>query len=1062
MDGTCIWIKDNESYKSWLCSASRLLWLSGGPGKGKTMLSIFLSEELEHLTRQSHSTIFLEYYCDNKNNLRNSAIAILRGLLYQLLKSRPSLFKHIESDFQIQGDKLFKMESSSFPSLWKIFCDMVQDPDLKSVYCVLDGLDECDEESLKLLLCKLKSLFLTKLGPNTVYHLKMILISRDLSGLLPEVISSFPCITLDINTDAEINHDIHRFIEVKINELSKHRRYPDQLCAHVKEVFRERAQGTFLWIGIAAQELSKYIATEVEEALKSFPRGLEPLFARMLLQIKPERRQTIAQILRWVVVAARPLTVLELSIALKQSNHDHNHDHTVPFSREEVIRDQISSCVSLLNITKHKVKLVHQSVKDYLLRKISDSNAELEAFRIKEDEGHLELARRCFYYLQDVALIDEEPVKNPRTFRMRSARREGLQKGFPLLSYAMQYWPMHASALRHNDDIFDVSHRFYKDPKFCAIWRRMYFNFDGTKGQWIPYELLHIASYFNLKELAENIISKYGSSRSRKSSGTNGLLNKPDMDGSTPLHLAVERGHAAMCQLLLNKKPDIDAKDDFEMTALDIAAECGQIAVVRLLLDRGASTEAKIPSKQTPLHRAALFGHSAIVRLLLDRGASIEAQSSSNGTPLHYATQVECSTVARLLLDRGASIEAKNLSEETPLHYAAYYGQSAIVGLLLDRGAFVEAQSSSKETPLHCATSGRVRYGFQRRLAVKGWNLAVVRLLLDRGASTEIKSSSGETALHFATLDDDIAITDLLLKRGAFVEAENTHRVRPLHIAASLGFLVMVQLLLRHRADIMAKDKNGSTSLHLAAQSGHKKLVELLLNEGALIEARDKLKMTSLHHAAQKGRSNVVRKLLRYKANVNSQDCNGWTPLHHAARYKAKATVKLLVDKGVDLEMKSNDGETALHKATKLGCLDIVLLLLEGGALINAQDSSGCTAVYHAAKKPRKVTLRHLLTRGASTEIKNCDGLTVLQVVKKSDYNYKEETARLIEKFQNNGNANEQDEEDYSASDEANSVASDESLSLGSDDPAQGRTSVFIGSRFPRQKRRIIAIGNTR
>ena len=215
------------------------------------MLSIFLSEELEHLARQSRSTTFLEYYCENKNERRNSATAILRGLLYQLLKSRPNLFKYFIPDFQIRGEELFVR--SSFPSLWQIFCDMLQDPDLKIVYCVLDGLNECDEDSLEILLSKLKSLFFTESGPDMVCHLKMIIISRDLPGFLPEVFPSFARITLDLDADAKINYDIHRFIEAKVNELSKLGRYPDQLCAHVKDVFRKQAQDTFLWIGIAAQ-----------------------------------------------------------------------------------------------------------------------------------------------------------------------------------------------------------------------------------------------------------------------------------------------------------------------------------------------------------------------------------------------------------------------------------------------------------------------------------------------------------------------------------------------------------------------------------------------------------------------------------------------------------------------------------------------------------------------------------------------------------------------------------------------------------------------------------------
>ena len=46
-DGTCEWIIDHPLYYSWLQSHSQLLWISGGPGKGKTMLSIFLAEHLK-------------------------------------------------------------------------------------------------------------------------------------------------------------------------------------------------------------------------------------------------------------------------------------------------------------------------------------------------------------------------------------------------------------------------------------------------------------------------------------------------------------------------------------------------------------------------------------------------------------------------------------------------------------------------------------------------------------------------------------------------------------------------------------------------------------------------------------------------------------------------------------------------------------------------------------------------------------------------------------------------------------------------------------------------------
>lgn len=99
VDGTCQWIKSHALYDSWLRSYSELLWLYGGPGKGKTMLSLFLAEELEE-TAISQTKLFLQYFCDNKDEKRNTAIAILKGLISQLLQLRPKLFDHILPTFR--------------------------------------------------------------------------------------------------------------------------------------------------------------------------------------------------------------------------------------------------------------------------------------------------------------------------------------------------------------------------------------------------------------------------------------------------------------------------------------------------------------------------------------------------------------------------------------------------------------------------------------------------------------------------------------------------------------------------------------------------------------------------------------------------------------------------------------------------------------------------------------------------------------------------------------------------------------------------------------------------
>jgi len=151
--GTCEWIRENNGFESWLHGSTNLLWISGGPGKGKTMMSIFLTEELERITQETEDVDLLFYFCSHQDEKRNSAIAILRGLLYQIVTKRPKLAKHalpfFETPEKVQQTLL------SLETLWIILERIVQDVDFGATFCVLDGLDECSEDTLRVLVPKI-------------------------------------------------------------------------------------------------------------------------------------------------------------------------------------------------------------------------------------------------------------------------------------------------------------------------------------------------------------------------------------------------------------------------------------------------------------------------------------------------------------------------------------------------------------------------------------------------------------------------------------------------------------------------------------------------------------------------------------------------------------------------------------------------------------------------------------------------------------------------------------------------------------------------------------------
>jgi len=86
-EGTCEWILVQEEYIAWVVQdTSQLLQLVGNPGIGKTVISTFLVETLEERICKTINSTFAYYFCDNKDEKRNTATAILRGLILQLLR----------------------------------------------------------------------------------------------------------------------------------------------------------------------------------------------------------------------------------------------------------------------------------------------------------------------------------------------------------------------------------------------------------------------------------------------------------------------------------------------------------------------------------------------------------------------------------------------------------------------------------------------------------------------------------------------------------------------------------------------------------------------------------------------------------------------------------------------------------------------------------------------------------------------------------------------------------------------------------------------------------------
>ncbi|KAF3394005.1 putative ankyrin repeat protein [Penicillium rolfsii] len=888
--------------------------------------------------------LLLFYFCSNQDEKRNSAATILRSLVYQMLTNCRDLFASVSSYFETPAKT--QMILSSAETLWVIFRTLLQSSPC-TVFCVLDGLDECDEASSRLLSNKFRDYFSPAHSGQPRRNFNLVVVSRKVTGL--EIFSQ---VKLDPDNDEYISSDIKHFISASIQELERVP-YFDRIREEVKLVLLERAQGTFLWVGFVIGELSKKnTCSGIMESLNQIPPGLDGIYSRMLRQAERSwrtestRQNIIPDILRWVTVALRPLTLQELTTAMAL---------TTEVTDVRVIRDQILICEPILKIqSDDQVNLVHQSAREYLLREKPDDDPKLEGFRIKAEEAHAQLGRTC---------LDVVERSNLSHKRLDLENRSTLQNS-PLLKYAALYWPEHLgrSSTYSENDLSLSRPVFRKGSPLLMNWWYSYMKATNGVFDINRPTLFFIACIFGIASMAQKLARNSRRNRLRKS-----IYQKDEQQAeqeAEALRIAALKGDECIMQLLLTQGADINAVDKDGDTALFYAIMSGNETVVQLLLAQGADINAVNKNGITALSYAIVREQEAIVQLLLAQGADINAVNKNGIMALFYACIRENEAVVRLLLKQGADINAVNKNGITALISAIVGGNEAVVHLLLKQGADINAVNKDGITALIPA--------------IVSGNEAVVHLLLKQGADINAVNKDGDTALFYATMRGNEAVVHLLLKQGADINAVNKNGITALIPAIVSGNEAVVQLLLAQGADIKAVDKDGNTALSHAIVSGNETVVHLLLKQGADINAVDKDGDTALISAIVSGNEAVVHLLLKQGADINAVNKNGDTALFYAIMRGNEAVVHLLLKQGADINAVNKNGYTALFYAVVSGQETIVQLLLAQGADINAVDKNGSTALIYAVKSGQETIVQLLVAQGANIDVMTRDGKTAL------------------------------------------------------------------------------------
>jgi hypothetical protein len=242
------WILENSDFQQWhSAQESRILWIKGDPGKGKTML---LCGIINELNKSMARTALLSYFfCQAADSQVNNATAVLRGLIYLLVNQQPSLISHIRKKHGHAKKNLFE-DANAWVALCEVFTNILQDPSLNSAYLVIDALDECVADLPKLLD------FVVQKSAGSP-HVKWIVSSRNWPDIEERLEKAGHKAKLCLELNAEsVSTAVRIFIQQKVLQLAQQKNYDDKTQDAVLEHLSLNAHGTFLWVALVYQNIA--------------------------------------------------------------------------------------------------------------------------------------------------------------------------------------------------------------------------------------------------------------------------------------------------------------------------------------------------------------------------------------------------------------------------------------------------------------------------------------------------------------------------------------------------------------------------------------------------------------------------------------------------------------------------------------------------------------------------------------------------------------------------------------------------------------------------------------
>ncbi|WKT43651.1 hypothetical protein QSH57_008487 [Fusarium oxysporum f. sp. vasinfectum] len=904
---TCEWMLHRNEFIEWQkpSSSSKLLWIKGPAGFGKTVLCARIVQELERTAQEPVAYFFLSSRYDG----RDDPFSAIRAWLTMMIQRSPAARDIVTKTRLSQHEPL-----ASQATILRAFRELIGG--VPGCILVLDGLDECT----RMTNTDTKSVphFLQELRIAITNTTTKILISSRGDPVIQQGISDFTGYSEYTIIPDDVGPDLMAYSSELVKAKLPNKDEPTR--ASIAQKMKTRSEGQFQWVKLQEGSLRKGRSRkQLEREIDETPSGLDSLYDREWNRINTmgdSDKERALSLLRWTAFALRPLTVYEITEAVLLTE-----------DMDELPVDEMPDCVDQDYVDSMILELCGSLIE---VRHVSSSESIEHPERIQESE-------------EDSVGFQEVHLSH------FSVKEYLLLKTFPGTGTLLSGEKLRVVNERiHENTLAKHILRFIGFPE---AWENFLDNDQEATWRFMSYVTGEIINCFRLKTISldlQQALNTFFTSENktwgfiRKFIASKILDGQPDIQETSvsPLVMAIFCGLEDTVTYLIHEQScDVEDRSLGGITPLTWACVTRTKSMVQLLLDKGADCNAICYGGRTPLHCSVDADETEITEILLAHGANPMVADDEGLTPLGFAAARGNVTAAKQLVDRGADISHISANGSTPLSEACSNGHVLLAKFLLEKGADVNQAATNGHSSLILA----VWYDYSE----------VVELLIDEGAEiTGIQLQDHMFSLLSVAAGRGYLKTAKALINKCVAPIESL----PLFLASSygqyngvmgninteadptspdsphLGYHSVLELLLESGGDVNAGDVDGDTSLHMASYSNSIDIVEILIKRGADLDIKSVSGETPLHCCSRRGHFQVTQLLLQNGADVASKDNFGRTPLHHACA-------------SGPIDHADHWGSTPLSIAARFGRIEIVRSLIDTCAVdIKASDSFGRTA----------------------------------------------------------------------------------------------------------------------